>query len=381
MLKALPPLPSVITELDLGSPHFRLRRSCVAALLAELLAGFASDASLDEVVQRVSDCGKTQELIDCSFMDGDGLFAVLRDDYNHPRHPPDRPGPFDDDSILPKSLCEFYLPEMRAALDATDTHCTTKLVELASVAVYDGDVWSFRAIIDRLRQLAIKVDASSVLQAVGECVEARTLCQHDAPDDYIDPLIHVANWSASFVKHFPRVFEMVLFALLEADTPTTSAEFLRAHPDVAPQALATEWRCEPHPYSSQLARCSLQYIRSVANWELIGEFLANATKLIEDAETPGGRLGAFIDNVSRLAKGFPPPVWPAIHANVNKAERLGWHIASVMWRARRKRLTELCFLEWLEASDFDKPRIENGYWVYPKRMREEFERDTYATQI
>ena len=77
----LPPLPSVMAALGLGSPQFRLRRSCVSTLLAEVLPGTPSDATLEDVVQRVRDCGKAQELIDCSIMDGCGLVCTL--DYEH----------------------------------------------------------------------------------------------------------------------------------------------------------------------------------------------------------------------------------------------------------------------------------------------------------
>jgi hypothetical protein len=384
-LHALPPLPSVVTELHLGSPHLRLRRSCVATLLAEVTAGMDSDATMDDVVRRVVDFGKEQELIDCSVMDGCGLWETLERDYGIGRWPEDRPRPLDNDSAFPKWRCECFLPVLREALDAdawgtwdashdagqpdgewyhrTSTRIAEELIALAKVAVHDIDKPSFRAIIRRVRQLSIHVDAWSVVDAIGECVGTDALCREEAVDVYLSRLAGVADWSTSFVNHDARVFEMLLPHLIELDQPAKTAEFLRAYPDAAPCALASEWR--PGPRTAYLARCSLAYMRGAADWKLIGEFLADASKRV--------RCSEFLANVSDLAKLAPPPEWSPNQATVDKAEGLAWCVAAVVWRARCKRLLELYFLDWLEASDVYKPIAEDGEIKAPKRLRDEFE--------
>lgn len=369
-LQALPPLPSVITELGLGSPHLRLRRSCVATLLAEVTPGMDSDATMDDVVQRVVDFGKEQELIDCSVMDGCGLWGTLEGDHGIGRWPEDRPRPLDNDSSFPEWRCGCFAPMLREALDAhalstwaASHDAGLQLMTLAKMAVHDIDEQSFRAIIRRVRQLSIHVDAWSVVDAIGECVGTDALCREDAVDVYLSRLAAVADWSTSFVNHDARVFEMLLPPLIELDQPAKTAEFLRAYPDAAPCALASEW--QPGPRYPNLARCSLAYMRNAADWKLIGEFLAGASKSV--------RCSEFLATVSDLAKRCPPPGWSVNQATVDKAEGLAWCVAAVVWRARCKRLLELYFLDWLEASDVYKPISEDGEIKAPKRLRDEFE--------
>ena len=87
---APPPIPSVVVELGLSSRHSRMPTSCVAALLTKLLPGFASDATLDQVVQHVVDSGQAQALVDCSIRDNCGLVHVLKEQYGITRFPPGR---------------------------------------------------------------------------------------------------------------------------------------------------------------------------------------------------------------------------------------------------------------------------------------------------
>ena len=85
---APPPIPSVVIELGLSSRHSRMPSSCVAALLTKLLPGFSSDATLDQIVQHVVDCGQVQALVDCSIRDNCDLVNVLEKQYGITRFPP-----------------------------------------------------------------------------------------------------------------------------------------------------------------------------------------------------------------------------------------------------------------------------------------------------
>jgi len=87
---APPPIPSVVIELGLSSRHSRTPSSCVAALLTKLLPGFSSDATLDQIIQHVIDCGQLQALVDCSIRDNCGLVNVLEEQYGITRFPPRR---------------------------------------------------------------------------------------------------------------------------------------------------------------------------------------------------------------------------------------------------------------------------------------------------
>ena len=75
------PYPSVITELGLGDPRRGASRSHVAQLLAQILPGMASDATLDQVVQRVVDFGMGQALVDCAILDDSRLVCTLEEDF------------------------------------------------------------------------------------------------------------------------------------------------------------------------------------------------------------------------------------------------------------------------------------------------------------
>ena len=87
---APPPVPSVVIELGLSSECSTMPSSYVAVLLTKLLPGFSSDATLDQVVQHVLDCGQVQALIDCSILDNCGLAHVLEEQYGITRFPPGR---------------------------------------------------------------------------------------------------------------------------------------------------------------------------------------------------------------------------------------------------------------------------------------------------
>lgn len=88
---ASPPIPSVITALGLRCPHDLCPGSHVAWLLTDLLPGFASDASLDEVVQHVISTGHGQALVDCATLDDSyELVDTLKERYGLARFPPDR---------------------------------------------------------------------------------------------------------------------------------------------------------------------------------------------------------------------------------------------------------------------------------------------------
>ena len=50
-------------------------------MLTKLLPGFSSDATLDQIVQHVIDCGQAQALVDCSIRDNCGLVNVLEEQY------------------------------------------------------------------------------------------------------------------------------------------------------------------------------------------------------------------------------------------------------------------------------------------------------------
>jgi hypothetical protein len=52
-----------------------------------------------------------------------------------------------------------------------------------------------------------------------------------------------------------------------------------------------------------------------------------------------------------------------------------------MWDARRKRLLELRFLDWLEASNIYKPTVVDGKPRAPKRARDEFEAMQKAVRL
>ena len=84
------PYPSVITELGLGSPRRGASRSHVAQLLAHVLPGMPSDATLDEVVQRVGDFGMGQALVDCAMLDDSRLVCTLEEEFGLSRFPPSR---------------------------------------------------------------------------------------------------------------------------------------------------------------------------------------------------------------------------------------------------------------------------------------------------
>ena len=84
------PYPSVITELGLGDPRRGASRSHVAQLLAQILPGMASDATLDQVVQRVVDFGMGQALLDCAILDDSRLVCTLEEDFGLCRFPPGR---------------------------------------------------------------------------------------------------------------------------------------------------------------------------------------------------------------------------------------------------------------------------------------------------
>ena len=84
------PYPSVITELGLGDPRRGASRSHVAQLLAQILPGMPSDATLDQVVQQVVDCGLGQALVDCAILDDSRLACVLEEEFGLCRFPPGR---------------------------------------------------------------------------------------------------------------------------------------------------------------------------------------------------------------------------------------------------------------------------------------------------
>ena len=85
------PYPSVITELGLGDPRRGASRtSHVAQLLAQILPGTPSDATLDQVVQRVVDFGMGQALVDCAILDDSRLVYTLEEEFGLCRFPPGR---------------------------------------------------------------------------------------------------------------------------------------------------------------------------------------------------------------------------------------------------------------------------------------------------
>ena len=390
------PLPSVVTELGLGSPQFRLRRSCVSTLLAEVLPGMASDATLDDVVQRVSDFGKAQGLIDCSIMDGCGLACTLAYEYDIARFPPDRDRPLDPGSTFPKWRLYCHFQRLRDALDPNicsgthPRHLLKELVLLAEMAVCDSDLQSFLAIIDRLGDLTHsdlgavppdKPNAWVVVKAVGDRVDSEDLCQYDARNEWLEPLARVVDPVTSFAGHSDQCFKKLVFHVLFNPENWFSPEAcgvvgLRAY-TLAPRAVADEWRGfnrkaeEDEDTESWLDRrglacLTLRYMRTVGDWESLGEFLCTLQECNKQHVQPD--FGAFFDC---LADWTFLPQDPA----PDKAELLSWRVAATMWRARRKRLLGVSFLDWLEDSDIYKPGIVDGKPRAPKRALDEYEGD------
>jgi hypothetical protein len=81
-----------------------------------------------------------------------------------------------------------------------------------------------------------------------------------------------------------------------------------------------------------------------------------------------------------LISATPPVELPPLSA-VTEAECLAWRVAAVMWDARRKRLLELRFLDWLEVSNIYKPTVVDGKPRAPKRARDEFEAMRKAVRL
>ena len=67
-----PPIPSVLREYEIGNLQWTLRRSYLALLLSRIGAGTPSDATLQEVLARVRDCGALGDLLACSELDEEG---------------------------------------------------------------------------------------------------------------------------------------------------------------------------------------------------------------------------------------------------------------------------------------------------------------------
>lgn len=158
--------PSCIYELDIGDVHLRLRRTSVAGLLARILPGIASDASLDDVKAWVFHHGKGGVYLACVRSDGwrsDSL-QLWEDLEKHP---------LDSISCSDHLKSNEYrmsglLPLKR--LDLPPTSC----LELLRVAVEDDDFPSFQIILEKIYtwqskefiKTRCRLDASSVLAAV-----------------------------------------------------------------------------------------------------------------------------------------------------------------------------------------------------------------------
>ena len=408
---ASPAFPSVIKELGIGTPPSRLRQSCVAKLLATPLVGMASDATWDMVLQRVNDCGLTQDLVDCSILDGCGLEFMLEEEHGIVLWPPERVGPFDSTSGRAR-LAASFIPRLSkaldiAALDDSDifsdewAEAAVELAALAKTAVEDLDHPVFTAVCDAIQEVYDTAYAGpdtvylwGVVDAVSNHVASKTLLHSEAEDKYLRPLVSLGPLGSWFSGHSERCFEKLLLPLLldcVADLPASwLAPLLNSYSRVAPRALAREWEGSyanleelllanqvhgpPHAMRG-VAYFTLKYMmRGELDWQSIGEFLRLVRKRNPTVGDNFHNLFAYMSKIAStgLISATPP---------VELAECLAWRVAAVMWDARRKRLLELRFLDWLEASNIYKPTVVDGKPRAPKRARDEFEAMQKAVRL
>ena len=428
---ASPAFPSVIKELGIGTPPSRLRQSCVAKLLATPLAGMASDATLDMVLQRVNDCGLTQDLVDCSILDGCGLEFMLEEEHGIVLWPPERVGPFDSTSGRAR-LMESFIPRLSKALDiaALDdwdifsdkwAEAEVELAALAKTAVEDLDHPVFTAVCDAIKEVYETAYANTVYLCGASwmpsaIVARKTLLHSEAEDKYLRPLVSLGPLGSWFSGHSEQCFEELLLPLLldcvaDLHEPASwLAPLLNSYSRVAPRALAREWegsyanleelllanQVHGPPHAMQgVAYFTLKYMMrgefrdwppestdEFLDWQSIGEFLRLVRELNPTVGDNFHNLFAYMSKVAStgLISATPPVQLPPLRA-VTEAECLAWRVAAVVWGARRKRLLELRFLDWLEESNIYKPIVVDGKPRAPKRARDEFEAMERAVRL
>ena len=375
MPSRLPPLPSVVDELGLGSPWFRLRRSCVRTLLAEVLPGMPSDASLEDVVQRVRDCGKAQDIIDCSIADGDGYnfaYSEEAEGFLIQIFPPDRDMDYDDPRIVWRT--KQYLPRAADALDASAsaTSCLAlseydgrmlacELLTLMHMSVDDGGRHAFRDLNANLgRLLAHASDACAMVNAMANCISR----------------LHMPEWARALLADEYDILRAGLFSGGDNEDFEGSEDIDGWNDEDGWefQMAVRGYRKGPmyeNAHLARLARLTIQYMRSVRRWDCIGELLDWISKKVSKEEKLSATFSFFA-----ATKGCPynrnECIW---HIDrVSKYQRLAWHVAAVCWRAHRRWVLQQYFLDWLEQSDVYKPFVnEHGMTRAPKRALEEFE--------
>ena len=388
------------------------------------------------VLQRVNDCGLTQDLVDCFILDGCGLEFMLEEEHGIVLWPPERVGPFDSTSGRAR-LAASFIPRLSKALDiaALDGYhamsnewreATIELATLAKTAVEDLDHPVFTAVCDAIKEVyetaydgPNTVYLWGVVDAVSNHVARKTLLHSEAEDKYLRPLVSLGPLGSWFSGHSERCFEELLLPLLLDcvadlhDPASWLAPLLNSYSRVAPRALAREWegsyanleelllanQVHGPPHAMQgVAYFTLKYMMrgefrdrrlfefestdEFLDWQSIGEFLRLVRKRNPTVGDNFHNLFAYMSKVAStgLISATPPVELPPLSA-VTEAECLAWRVAAVMWDARRKRLLELRFLDWLEVSNIYKPTVVDGKPRAPKRARDEFEAMRKAVRL
>ena len=186
MSRHLPPVPSVLVELDLVkyTRSFALRRSCTLAILSKVATGLASDASLADVVSSIRDHGALTDLFHAADTDEDSRLLWELAEAEDPDARMDLY--FAEKSLSTDSAPPYhrwhapcFLPTLASALESDDL---ARLESLAMDALQDDDELTLHALVSRV--IAVAPSAAD-LQAVRERVKAewKVLASAGAADD------------------------------------------------------------------------------------------------------------------------------------------------------------------------------------------------------
>jgi len=372
-----------------------------------------TDATFQDVIDRVQSHGALQDLISCSFMDeemcddesSDGLCQTIVN-YGHVLgwH-----GDWDDRYLDMNHLRKKFKYGLAPLKEKIRASSSKEISRLAETAARQRDGVSFDEVMKAIHRRGRTVDKIVLRSAVcaigtmcfgndcdkGQCkIDSWLSSIHEYVKDRVQD--STRTWGGHSRSTFERLFEHMIYSVHSSAGNVSNVTFLLSlYPQWAAKSLCNLWREQESPMlrvalgaggrlvrtrggayefgdengwlesMRRLARCTIQEMQRASTVAGSRTKRQQVCALLEVVGAcVGDGAGSAIDTLRVFARHDILFIGGTAR-RIHRSEVRAWKVALILARAELHDNRQRCFLEWLDASEVYAPKIFDGQSVAP----------------